>query len=55
MAESQPFAEKRDLDRVFTDPDGVRRDRETELLEEKGREGLDENERYLDAAWEQVI
>ncbi len=43
------------IDRMNTDPRGVRREWEADLLEEKGQEWWDENEQYLDAQWDVVL
>ncbi len=43
------------IDRMNTDPDKVRAEWEADLLEEKGPEWVEENEKYYDAWWGAVL
>ena len=43
------------IDRMNSDPNSVRREWEAKLVEERGQEWVDENERYFAAWWDVVL
>ncbi len=43
------------LDRMDTDPRSVRREWKVDLLEERGQEWWDENEKYLDRWFDNLL
>ena len=43
------------IDRMNTDPDKIRAEWEADMLEERGREWVDENEQYFDGMWDVIL